>query len=424
MLAATMPAMHDLDCRLSEWGCTPALDSQQFEAMRRRMVLDCCKWDPQVGDVSTLAPFAIVLPAAVWRQLAGLAERLTVEAFRAEEELLSRPELLGRLGLPGALRDVLANWSLPPTATVARVVRFDFHPTATGWRISEANTDVPGGYTEAVNLPRLMAGHFPDLQPAAGEPAAELVAALARCGRRIALLCAAGYVEDQQVVAYLAARLRALGCTAHVGHPRQVCWRSSVAHVRLTEYCGAVDAVFRFYQGEWLGHLPASTGWPAYLRGGETPVCNPGTALLTESKRFPLTWERLKTPLPTWRRLLPETGDPRAVRWQHDPGWLLKTAFCNTGDTVAIRELMGAWRWRWLEWQVRLRPGQWVAQRRFEPLPLATPVGPRYLCLGVYTVNGRAAGIYGRMAPRPLIDFAAVDVAVLVRPDAPAGGAE
>jgi hypothetical protein len=33
----------------------------------------------------------------------------------------------------------------------------------------------------------------------------------------------------------------------------------------------------------------------------------------------------------------------------------------------------------------------------------------------VYTVNGRFAGIYGRIAPRPFIDFAAVDVAVLVR---------
>jgi hypothetical protein len=34
-------------------------------------------------------------------------------------------------------------------------------------------------------------------------------------------------------------------------------------------------------------------------------------------------------------------------------------------------------------------------------------------CLGVYTVNGRAAGIFGRMAPGPLIDFAAIEVAVL-----------
>lgn len=26
-----------------------------------------------------------------------------------------------------------------------RFLRFDFHPTEEGWRLSEANTDVPGG---------------------------------------------------------------------------------------------------------------------------------------------------------------------------------------------------------------------------------------------------------------------------------------
>jgi hypothetical protein len=36
-----------------------------------------------------------------------------------------------------------------------------------------------------------------------------------------------------------------------------------------------------------------------------------------------------------------------------------------------------------------------------------------YPCLGVFTVDGRAAGIYGRLSPRPVIDYAAVDAAVL-----------
>jgi hypothetical protein len=36
-----------------------------------------------------------------------------------------------------------------------------------------------------------------------------------------------------------------------------------------------------------------------------------------------------------------------------------------------------------------------------------------YPCLGAYTVDGRAAGLFGRMASRPLIDLAAIEVAVL-----------
>ena len=62
---------------------------------------------------------------------------------------------------------------------------------------------------------------------------------------------------------------------------------------------------------------------------------------------------------------------------------------------------------------VQLSPGKWVAQRRFESLPVTTPVGPRHACIGVYTVNGRAAGAYARLSKTPVIDFAATDVALL-----------
>jgi hypothetical protein len=38
----------------------------------------------------------------------------------------------------------------------------------------------------------------------------------------------------------------------------------------------------------------------------------------------------------------------------------------------------------------------------------------RYPSIGVYTVNGRVAGAYGRIAERPLIDARARDAAVLI----------
>jgi hypothetical protein len=61
-----------------------------------------------------------------------------------------------------------------------------------------------------------------------------------------------------------------------------------------------------------------------------------------------------------------------------------------------------------------LFPNQWVAQRRFESLAIDTPLGAAYPCIGVYTVGGRAAGIYGRMSRTPVVSYAAADVAVLV----------
>ena len=63
---------------------------------------------------------------------------------------------------------------------------------------------------------------------------------------------------------------------------------------------------------------------------------------------------------------------------------------------------------------IRLR---WVAQRRFEACPIESPAGPIYPCIGVYTVNGCPKGIYGRFSYTPVIDFAAVDVAVLIADD-------
>jgi hypothetical protein len=65
--------------------------------------------------------------------------------------------------------------------------------------------------------------------------------------------------------------------------------------------------------------------------------------------------------------------------------------------------------------QALLRPDQWIVQRRFETVGIPTSEGVMYPCLGVYTVNGQAAGIYGRMARQPLINFAAIDVAVLIQ---------
>jgi hypothetical protein len=74
---------------------------------------------------------------------------------------------------------------------------------------------------------------------------------------------------------------------------------------------------------------------------------------------------------------------------------------------------------QWLKTRVSisLMPGHWVAQRRFESVPVPTPGGPRHVCVGVYTVNGRTAGAYARLAEKPLIDFAAVDVALLIEQD-------
>ncbi len=395
-----------------------AVDAKPFSALRRRAVLEGCKWDPQVGDEDTLSPFPLVLKSSTWRKIASQAEQLTAEAIAAEEEISRRPELLNPLGLPRSLRQVLAE-KTPLTPGAGRVMRFDFHYTAQGWRISEANSDVPGGFTEASCFTLLMAEHFPDLRPT-GNPASvwsDVIAAAAGLSGVVALLSAPGYMEDHQVIAYLAARLRERGCQPHLAKPEQIVWHDGLAHLDTKWHRGPLDTVVRFYQAEWLSRLSNKSGWGYFFRGGRTRVANPALAVISESKRFPLVWDRLSTRLPTWRSLLPETRAPEDAPWRRDDGWLLKTALCNTGDTVSVRELMRPRDWLRTRLAVEFSPGHWVAQRRFESVPVSTPLGPRHVCVGVYTVNGRTAGAYARCSKQPVVNYAAADIALLLEDD-------
>ncbi|HEX4792143.1 MAG TPA: glutathionylspermidine synthase family protein [Humisphaera sp.] len=387
-----------------------AIEPSAFRELRRRLILEHCKWDPQVGDVATLAQFPLLLQRQEWKQLAGWAEQLTEEALGAEQEILRSPGLLKELGLPRRLRRAFPA-SVEPSRSVARIFRFDFHLTTNGWRISESNSDVPGGYAEASSFAAMMQAHFPQTRSAGdvGECWADAIASTVSADECIALISAVGYMEDQQIVAYLARRLIERGVRAIPARIQDLQWDNGIASLRGNR----LGAIVRFFQGEWLAGLPRSSGWRNLIHG-QTPIINPVRAVITESKRFPLLWPKLATNLPTWRQLLPQTCDARDVPWQRGEDWLIKQAFCNTGDSIFAPDLLAGQRWEQIVKWVRREPRRWVAQRRFTPVPIETPLGPAFPCIGVYTVNGRAAGIYGRLSTRQIIDFAAIDVAVLI----------
>lgn len=404
------------------WEPAEPVPPDAFARLRRRAIFDCCKWDPQVEDVSTLAPFPLVLRREAWSEIALLAERLTAEAIAAEEELLDRPELHRVLGLPLAVRRALAGARRRgPTQGAARVTRFDFHWTPEGWRISEANSDVPGGFNESSGLARLMSPRYPGTEPA-GDPAGSLAEALTSAappGSAVALVHATAYTDDRQVMVYLAREIEARGRRAVLAAPDHLRWKDGRATMASEWFAGEIGAILRFFPGEWLPNLPRASGWKHFFHGGRTPVSNPAAALLTQSKRFPLVWDRLATPLPTWRSLLPETRDPREADWQRkdrEDGWVLKPALGRIGDGIAIAGATPEKEWRTIRKSARRSPRWWAAQRRFEAVPLHIGGEAFFPCAGVYTIDGRAAGAYGRLARRPLIDHLAQDAAVLLAP--------
>jgi hypothetical protein len=128
--------------------------------------------------------------------------------------------------------------------------------------------------------------------------------------------------------------------------------------------------------------------------------------VLTQSKRFPLAWPHLDAPVETWSKLLPETRTPFFAR---GAGWVTKPALGHEGYLVDVE---GSRLHRWI---ARAQPWRWVAQRNFGPVTIETPHGPRFPCIGVFVVDGRPAGLYGRLAATPRIDADAQDVVVLVQ---------
>jgi hypothetical protein len=230
----------------------------------------------------------------------------------------------------------------------------------------------------------------------------------------IALLVAPGFLEDMQVVSYLRKHIEARGARAVLGNARHL--RADRSGIRFSgpTYDGTVAAVVRFYQAEWLAEL---RDFPAFrgLFEGAVPVTNPGAAALTESKRLPLVWDRLRATTSAFHRAMPETRDARAAPWLLEPDeWVIKGAYSNTGDLVLLPHRMTRAARIALAARVFAEPTRWVAQRRFHVAPIDAPSEAVRACLGVYTVDGRVAGAYARIATGEVVDGAAIDVACLL----------
>jgi len=299
------------------------------------------------------------------------------------------------------------------------VMRFDFHHTTEGWRISEVNADVPGGYVEASGWNALVAAQQTDAV-ATLDPTQEYANAICEglpTGSLVALVHATVYSEDRQVMVYLGRELQRRGMRVCLASPRNLCWRDGYATMRADFERGRPDFVVRLSPAEWLPGECDRESWAPWFAGSETPLSSPGAAIILQSKRFPLVWDSLSCGISTWRRLLPETRCPKEVQDVTNGEWVVKPAFGRVGEDVGICGVTNAEEYRRILKAMRDAPNQWVAQRRFNVSPVRTESGDVFPCVGVYTVNGRFAGLYGRAAHVPLVDANALDVAMLIRND-------
>jgi glutathionylspermidine synthase len=395
----------------------PNLEMEAWQRLRMRAIFDHCKWDPHSQDHSVLARYPLFLDADQVGELRLLAEKLSGEALRAEEEIRRKPELWTTLGIPRNIQQVLQSNEPHGDTDHVRVMRFDFHLTDEGWRISEVNADVPGGYVEGAGWNSVFAEEYGSVN-APPSPSRRLVEAIRERVREdavVVLVHATTFSDDRQVMMHLARELQRVGLRPALAGPENIVWTDGSACLKGDDGVIEGDAAIRFFPAEWLPQLRGKTQWAGWFSYSKTILCNPGSVVLLQSKRFSLVWNDLKTDLDTWRRLLPMTVSPELARSGEAHQWVFKPAFGRVGESVGMKNVTSDAEFRRLLGEALKRPEEWIAQERFETLPVATQDGAVYPCVGVFTVNGKFAGIYGRASKTPLVDQDAQDVAILVR---------
>ena len=377
-----------------------AIPEADFYHYRLAVIFDGYKWDLQAGQQSTISDKVILLGREDMDFLEKAAVSLYHETVAMEQALKARPELALQMGISEEMADALSSCHYC-TKDHIRLMRFDFHPTVDGWKISEVNSDVPAGYPEASILPKLAGEYFTGYKPYGnlGDILIDRFTRLLPPKGTIAYLHDTHTVEDYQILHFLGDLLEQRGYCSLYLDPSHLKWENNEAI--------GIDAIMRYFPVEWL-EFHKDTDWRSFLNT-KTPSCNHPIALLTQSKRLPLVWDALALKLPHWKQLLPKTVCTTTLT-QTD-GWIFKPAFGRVGEGISIPGTISDAEGQDIKKAAQQHPTQWVAQQMFE----SVPIDGLHLNFGVFVVDGTFAGLYGRASKLPRIDTEASELPVLVK---------
>ncbi|MDR1565441.1 MAG: glutathionylspermidine synthase family protein [Oscillospiraceae bacterium] len=391
------------------------IPEEKYSNYRYEVIFRAYKWDPQVKDSNTVSRHALLITPQTAQELSFLAEKLSLEVMDMEEALLTKLDLHRAMGFSGKIKRPLRSMESYRRGKNIRLMRFDFHPTDEGWRISEVNSDVPGGLAEASILPKVAGELFKNVE--AGENVAEhLLKSFKdklKRGSRIAFIHATSYADDRQVMQFLGDYFNQNGYRTLFAAPDHIQWQGKKAYSIIEGEEGAIDGLVRFFPLEWMTDLPHDSNWQGYF-DCDLPCCSHPAAILTQSKRLPLVWDELNLDIPYWKELLPETKEPKAIP-KGQENWIYKPAFGRVGSGISIKGAITEKERIKIEKAARRQKRLWVAQHMFNSIPVKAPDGKQFhACLGVFTVDGKAAGFYARLSETARIDENAQDVPVLI----------
>ena len=394
------------------------IPEDKYYDYRLQAMFDCYKWDPQFCNNNTLAKYVLVLTKEENNEVIKLTKKLDKETRLAEEYLNKNTKIVKKLALPKKILQQITNMQNYDNTKNIRLMRYDFHPDINGkWVVTEVNSDVPGGFAESSLLPHLARKTINNLEleyTSFGEKMVETINAKLNKKGTIMMVHCTCFSDDRQVMQYMGDRLEKEGYKIIYGAADHINFKEKQAYCILDNNQEKIDLIFRFTPLEWLIQMKPRR-WDGYFNS-TTISCNNPIAIYAQSKRFPFVWKDLEKDnitMETWKNLLPETLEVKDVGERQ--GFIYKPVYGRVGERISIKEACKGDEYKKIIKDVKRHPKQYLAQKKFESLPLKGEDGKEYhVCLGSYTIEGEHAGYYARISEYPRIDSYAADIPVLI----------
>ena len=395
-----------------------SIPKDKYDNYRLDVIFNCYKWDPQFLDNNTIAKHILVMTEKEHKELETLTELIDKETIQAEQFLNHNLKMAKPLELPKEIQKELKKMVNYQADKHIRLMRYDFHPTIEGnWAVSEVNSDVPGGFAEASLMPAVAADLFKDKKyryKNFGNSIANAIAAKIKPNGKIMFVHCTSYSDDRQVMQFLGDKLKTMGFDPIYAAADHLRFENKKAISILDGNSGSIDAIVRFTPIEWIKDIKPKF-WQGYF-DTITPSCNHPIAVFAQTKRFPLIWDRLEENgirLSTWRKLLPETIEVKQAK--NKKGYIYKPTYGRVGEKISIKEACKDDEYQKIMKDVKKYPKKYIAQKRFNSKPLVDENGESFhVCLGSYSVEGKASGYYARISKTARIDSNAEDIPVLI----------
>ncbi len=387
-------------------------------AILDRLQTEYLAWSAYVeGEPKPLAD-PIPLRAAERDEVASICERFAALIARTADLALADDRILDAFSLPPGVRRLVEAERGRPGRAGELLARYDVFRTPEGWKLSEFNTDVPGGLHEASGLADLVAG---DPKSCRVLEAATDLACRDLVRPSVGIVYASGFGEDLEQCQFLRRAWIRRGIPAILGGAANLAYDGR----RLRLLGQPIDVLYRFFPAEWLDGIPAAEGLRAAVKDGAVRLVNPFAQLVAQTKIGMAFWWERRDLLTAAERGLVERHLPRTERFDarrldeyraRRDEIVVKRSFGRVGEQVLVGRFHSDADWAdALGWPLS-EPGQWIVQERFETLPVELGGGTYYPCYGAYVVANRFEGFYVRAAREPFIASDAYTAAVKVMP--------